>query len=63
MAGRHSMVSAAAAMSRLVAALNRDRQDRIQPANDMSRQLDMFEKRNPPRFKGGFNPEGAQNWL
>ncbi|KAK7264749.1 hypothetical protein RJT34_32359 [Clitoria ternatea] len=31
--------------------------------NDALRRLDLFEKRNPPRFKGGYNPDGAQIWI
>jgi len=25
--------------------------------------LDRFQRNNPPTFKGGYNPEGAQNWI
>ena len=32
-------------------------------ADDPLKRLDRFEKRNPPRFKGGYDPEGAQDWL
>jgi len=31
--------------------------------NDTLRRLNLFEKRNPPCFKGGYNLEGAQTWL
>ena len=61
MAGRNGGV--AAAINRLIAAMNRDRQERTPPANDVTRRLDMFERRNPPHFKGGFDPEGAQHWI
>ena len=56
MAGRNGGVTAA--INRLIAAMNR-----AQPTDDMARRLEMFEKRNPPHFKGGFDPEGAQRWI
>ena len=40
-----------------------ERQERAQPTDDALRRLDLFERRNPPRFKGGYDPEGAQHWL
>ena len=43
--------------------MQRERQERAQPANDALRKLDLFEKRNPPRFRGGYDPDGAQAWL
>ena len=25
--------------------------------------LDRFQRNNPPAFRGGYDPEGAENWL
>ena len=25
--------------------------------------LDHFQRNNPPSFNGGYNPDGAQNWI
>jgi len=25
--------------------------------------LDHFQRNNPPSFNGGYNPNGAQNWI
>jgi len=25
--------------------------------------LDRFQRNNPPSFSGGYNPDGAQNWI
>jgi len=25
--------------------------------------LDRFQRNNPPTFNGGYNPDGAQNWI
>ena len=25
--------------------------------------LDLFQGNNPPAFNGGYNPNGAQNWI
>jgi len=62
MAGRGN-VGVADAINRLIAAMAQERQDRVPPANDALKRLDLFEKRNPPHFKGGYDPKGAQTWL
>jgi len=51
------------AIYQLIAAMAQEWQERAQPANEMLKKLDLFEKRNLPRFKGGYNPKGAQSWL
>jgi len=48
------------AINRLIKAMAQERQDKIPPVNDVLRRLNLFEKRNLPRFKGGYNPEGVQ---
>ena len=62
MAGRGT-ARIANAIDRLIAEMAQERQNRAQPVNEELRKLDLFEKRNPPRFKGGYDPEGAQDWL
>ena len=47
------------AIDRLIAEMAQERQNRAQPVNEELRKLDLFEKRNPPRFKGGYDLEGA----
>ena len=48
-AGNASVMTA---IYRLIAALAQDRQERTPPATDSTRRLDLFERRNPPHFKG-----------
>jgi len=50
-------------INRLIAAMAQERQDRVPPMNDALRRMNLFEKQNPPHFKGGYDPEGAQTWL
>jgi len=51
------------AINRPIAAMVQERQDRVPPANDVLRRLNLFEKWNPLYFKEGYDPEGAQTWL
>jgi len=45
------------AINRLIVAMAQEHQDRVPPVNDALRRLKLFEKQNPPRFKGGYDPE------
>jgi len=51
------------AINRLITAMAQECQDRVPPANDALRRLNLFKKQNSPRFKGGYDPEGVQTWL
>jgi len=51
------------AINRLIATMAQECPDRVPPANNALRRLNLFEKQNPPRFKGGYDLEGAQTWL
>jgi len=62
MAGRRN-ARVTDAINRLITAIAQEHQDRVPPANDTLRRLNLFEKQNPPRFKGGYDPKGAQTWL
>jgi len=62
MAGRGN-VGITDTINKLIAAMAQEHQDRVPPINDALRRLNLFEKWNPPCFKGGYNLEVAQTWL
>lgn len=63
MAGRNdaAIANAMTAVAQTLAQANAVIQGQQGGPNE--RRLDRFLRSNPPRFKGRYDPDGAQNWL
>ena len=61
MAGRNNCVIANALQALAQAMGNQNRGEVVGAAEYQG--LDRFQWNNPPTFNGGYNPDGAQNWI
>ena len=61
MAGRNdrAIANALQALAQAIGNPNRGEASRVVEYQG----LDRFQRKNPPSFNGGYNPDGAQNWI